>query len=292
MVDRVKPTERVAPQTVGRRVPDVEFATDDGQEIGNRFLRLPELSAGSRLRQDPRSDLSFAAGILFYGLTGRNPNILQDAEGRLPHQRSAALATLKSAVGARLPRLLSLFDDAFAPRITDRFTTADTMLAGLDRVMEPRPLDSGTPEDDLNVIREVMNTEATRRRSDRAKRLSDAPPVGSLEQARERARRERRHILAFVYDPTQPKRGKLGYCLGYFLENRKTRETIHAAFVVALVKLSQVVAVTDILNEKSMESARWVIFDPDLQAKQQAVIYANAQEGEKIACELAARYGS
>ena len=86
--------------------------------------------------------------------------------------------------------------------------------------------------------------------------FGDRPPIGSLEEARERARRERRHILAFVYDPTQPKRGKLGYCLGHFLENRKTLETIEAAFVVALVKLSQVVDVTDILNNKSMESAR------------------------------------
>ncbi len=391
------------------RMPDVEFATDDRQEIGNRFLRLPELSAGSLRKQDPSSDLSFAAGILFYVLTGRNPDILQDAEGRLPHQRSEVLAILESAVGARLPRLLSLFDHAFARRIADRFTTADAMLARLDQVMEPRPLDSGTPEDDLNAIRELMDTQATRRRSERVKRLNDAlnqiqrvhddtrkllgvpmsrrqtgfhvtgdlgrntlgwvmpgsdddvlsvkcevrevgdelvirlsgepvfrtstetprygdrfdevvrswliarslsavadpdalpsesglfgdrPPIGSLEQARVGARRERRHILAFVYDPTQPKRGKLGYCLGYFLDNRKTRETINAAFVVALVELSQVVAVTDILNNKSMESPRWVVFDPDLQAKQQAVIYANPQEGEKIACDLATRYGS
>ena len=63
------------------------FETEHGQEVGNRFLRLPELSAGSRLKQDPRSDLSFVAGILFYLLTGQNPDLLQDAEGRLPHQR-------------------------------------------------------------------------------------------------------------------------------------------------------------------------------------------------------------
>ena len=45
---------------------DDGFATEHGQEVGNRFLRLPELSAGSPLKQDPRSDLSFVAGILFY----------------------------------------------------------------------------------------------------------------------------------------------------------------------------------------------------------------------------------
>ncbi len=69
-------------------VPDLEFQTEHGQEVGNRFLRLPELSAGSLDKKDPRSDLSFAAGILFYVLTGGHPDVLQDGYGRLPHQRS------------------------------------------------------------------------------------------------------------------------------------------------------------------------------------------------------------
>ena len=68
------------------RIEGVDFRTEHWEEVGNRFLRLPELSAGSLLKQDPRSDLSFVAGILFYMLTGQSPNVLQDAEGRLPHQ--------------------------------------------------------------------------------------------------------------------------------------------------------------------------------------------------------------
>ena len=49
-----------------RRGAEINFETEDGQEIGNRFLRLPELAAGSPLKQDVRSDLSFAGGILHY----------------------------------------------------------------------------------------------------------------------------------------------------------------------------------------------------------------------------------
>ena len=82
--------------------PDIDFATEHWQEVGNRFLRLPEFSAGSFLKQDPRSDLSFAAGILFYMLTGKHPDLLQDAEGRLPHQRSQALAVLQDIAGRAL----------------------------------------------------------------------------------------------------------------------------------------------------------------------------------------------
>ena len=69
-------------------------------------------------------------------------------------------------------------------------------------------------------------------------------PFGSLEDAQAEAHRGRRNILAFVYDPTQKQRGRLQHGLGYLLEYRKTRETINAASVVALVPLSQVTAVT------------------------------------------------
>ena len=117
-------------------------------------------------------------------------------------------------------------------------------------------------------------------------------PSGSLEDARAEAIRRGRNILAFVYDPTQEERGRLQHGLGYFLQNRKTRETINAAFIVALVPLSQVAAVTKILDNESMESSRWIVFDPHLDPLEQQVIRANPKEGERIALDLANRFGS
>lgn len=149
-----------------------DLETELGQELGNRFLRLPELSAGSSLKQDPRSDLSFAAGILYFLLTGQHPNVLQDAEGRLPHQRSQVLETLDRVAGSRLRRLLALFDRAFAPQIADRFTDADAMLAELDIVMEPRT--GARPEAVLQDIIEALGTEAAHRQAATAARLDDA----------------------------------------------------------------------------------------------------------------------
>ena len=154
------------------KVANDVLATEQGQELGNRFLRLPELSAGSSLKQDPRSDVSFAAGILYFLLTGQHPNILQDAEGRLPHQRSQALETLARVAGSRLQRLLALFDRAFAPQIADRFTDADEMLAQLEHVMEPRMEDHS--ETVLQDIIEALGTEAAHRQSATASRLNDA----------------------------------------------------------------------------------------------------------------------
>ena len=388
-------------------VDGLSFATEQGQEVGNRFLRLPELSAGSPLKQDPRSDLSFVAGVLFYVLTSRNPNVLLDAEGHLPHQRPDNLAKIRQVAGPGLTRLLSLFDTAFSPQIAHRFTDADVMSEKLEGVMKPR-VTGRSEEDLLKDIRETVDTQAARRRADTHARLGEAlnhiqrvhedarkslgftvnrtqsnwnisetlgrntlgwvkpgsdeallsvkcevreagdeivislsgapvyrtsidtplyddsfdeklrfwlidrlhdtvinpdslppeadnfqehRPFGSLEDAKAEAHRTGRNILAFVYDPTQEQRGRLQHCLGYFLENRKTLDTINSAFVLALVQLPQIAAVTSILNNESMERSRWIVFDLDLEPLEQAVIRANPQDGERIAHELANRFG-
>jgi len=151
----------------------IDFRTEHRQEVGNRFLRLPELSPGSALKQDPRSDISFAAGILFYLLTGDHPDVLEDGEGRLPHQRTAALAKLQRAAPTQLARLLTLFDDAFSTRIADRFATVEAMRERMDRMMQNDPSGSSVNED-LVAIREALDTSVNRRLTATAAKLNDA----------------------------------------------------------------------------------------------------------------------
>ncbi|PWB94098.1 serine/threonine protein kinase [Methylosinus sporium] len=152
---------------------DADFQTEHWQEVGNRFLRLPELSAGSYLKQDPRSDITFCAGILFYVLTGDHPAVLEDAEGRLPHQRGEAPSRLLKASGARLRRLLSLFDNAFEPKIANRLSSVEVMRDAVMTIMAPEdPI--GSPENDLIAIRTVMNTQSERRRLESINRFECA----------------------------------------------------------------------------------------------------------------------
>ncbi|MYK12435.1 MAG: protein kinase, partial [Acidobacteriia bacterium] len=150
-----------------------ELETEDRQELGNRFLRLPELSAGSSRKRDPRSDLSFAAGICFFMLTGRFPYVLQDAEGRLPHQRSEVLEVLHDTAGSSSTRLLSFFDRGFAPQIADRFFDADEMLKCTHKIIGQFHVAS-TPNDDLSAIREIFDTSATRQQYSTHSRISEA----------------------------------------------------------------------------------------------------------------------
>jgi len=153
-------------------MPETDFRTECGQEIGNRFFRLPELAAGSVLKQDPRSDLSFVAGILFYTLTGENPDIIQDAEGRLPHQRGHMLARLGDMAGARLQRLAAFFDTAFAPKIADRPYDAESLKKKLNDILVNEVNQSA--QDDLSAILEVVNTMAELRRVETARSIDVA----------------------------------------------------------------------------------------------------------------------
>lgn len=57
-------------------------ATYDGQQLGNRFLHLPELQRGAR---DPRSDITQLCGVFLYTITGIPPISLVNAQGEYPH---------------------------------------------------------------------------------------------------------------------------------------------------------------------------------------------------------------
>lgn len=379
-------------------IAGAEFQTEDWQEIGNRFLRLPELSAGSFSKQDPRSDICFAAGILFYLLTGDHPDILDDSAGRLPHQRSDALAKLHQSASKRLNKLLTVFDGAFATRITNRFSNAHAMRARIDWMMQDQKTGSSSDEN-LAALREILSSKANRQLNETVAKINEGlnevrqvfdqvslalggnlairqgntdvtnirggttfywsrpsstdrifsttlevlpsgdeivfrlsgeavhrtefnepayndefkhavqswlvsrliailsdpdalppeadlfreiRPLGSLKAAEEEAKRTNRLILAFVYDPSQPKRSDLEWALGAFLQNQRTRDLMNRAFVTVLVPLAAIKSISDILNQQSMETARWVLFDQYLHPKNQEVIYANPEEGERI----------
>jgi serine/threonine-protein kinase len=123
--------------------PEQAHDTGVGQELGNRFLRLPELSVGSEAKRDPRSDLAFVAAILLYSLTAIVPANLLDQAGKMPHQRDAVLDLLRDHVPrhALLP-LLSVFDKSFSHVLASRYETAAELREALVRVGDASPQSS------------------------------------------------------------------------------------------------------------------------------------------------------
>lgn len=146
-------------------LPDLKFSTLDSQEVGNRFLRLPELSAGSLNKKDPRSDISFTAGIFFYVLTGSHPDQLLDDRGRMPHQRSELLKLIKIPDDATGRKLLSFFDHCFAYETEDRYKNIDVFITRLNQILKPEK-QAMSSRDDFDEIEKLLNVPEDKRRID------------------------------------------------------------------------------------------------------------------------------
>lgn len=103
-----------------------------GEEVGNRFLRLPEHASGGR---DFRSDVTMLVGLLHHALTGREPKVLRDESGCPPQGRPEERAILEEKFeGRRLLRVLSIFDRGFSLALESRFQSVDEFIAAVEGV--------------------------------------------------------------------------------------------------------------------------------------------------------------
>lgn len=108
-------------------------ASYDGQQLGNRFLHLPELHRGAR---DPRADITQICGVLLYSLTGVIPISLVDENGLHPHQIESTRLILENSISKQSVKnkLLRLFDKGFQLRIDDRWQTVATLAEALEKI--------------------------------------------------------------------------------------------------------------------------------------------------------------
>ncbi len=119
--------------------------TPPNEQIGNRFLALPELQRDGSYKRDPRSDVTCAAGLVFFGLTGVTPRVLQDEKGRLPHQ------TVNLSEEAFC--LKSFFDRSFQLPVDQRWQSAKTAHQALSAL-----LDKSEPAINTEAIIEKINS--------------------------------------------------------------------------------------------------------------------------------------
>ncbi|WP_158454143.1 serine/threonine protein kinase [Stenotrophomonas muris] len=112
--------------------------TRAGQELGNRFVRLPEMTAG-QLRNDPRSDVTFVVAILFYLLTNEYPRTLSfGGGGEPPHKRLRNSFPTTTKDDPRMDRLTSIFDVGFQLAPNLRFQSIDNLIERIDEIQHPR----------------------------------------------------------------------------------------------------------------------------------------------------------
>lgn len=113
-----------------------EFQTKVAQEIGNRFLRLPENAPGHHLH-DVRTDVTFLVGLLFYMITGAQPRVLRDAQGRMPHESFRDRIPAQVLDDARWERIRRLLNIGFQENPEHRIQSAQDLLALLSNLAPP-----------------------------------------------------------------------------------------------------------------------------------------------------------
>lgn len=119
--------------TTERSQSEPGFDTDTGQEMGNRFLRLPEDARGAS-RRNPRSNDTFLVGLLLFLLPGRAPRILRDACDRPPHEALDPLLPESTKKDHRWQALLGIFRQGFQVDIEARFQTVKLLHTALEAV--------------------------------------------------------------------------------------------------------------------------------------------------------------
>lgn len=141
-------------------------ATEIAEEVGNRFLRLPELAPNSPTKRDPRSDLTFCAGVLLYAMTGDNPAVLMDSQDQLPHQVEKISGKLQ-ALGDdwRVRQLRRFFDTAFQHAMNRRWQSANELKSELLRIESGAGEVSTTHEALLEEVRALQSSTSLKSRA-------------------------------------------------------------------------------------------------------------------------------
>ncbi len=113
---------------------DEDDLTRVGEEVGTRFLRLPEHAFGER---GSASDVTQLAGVFFFVVTGLEPRVLTDQTGLKPHQRPEARAALADLLTERqLRRIMSVFDKAFATELPARYPSGPDLIDDLEKALQ------------------------------------------------------------------------------------------------------------------------------------------------------------
>jgi eukaryotic-like serine/threonine-protein kinase len=136
---------------------DDDNKTPSGEQLGNRFLLLPEQKVGEVAKRDDKSDISCAVGLFFYVLTGLNPIVPIDEQNRKPHQRENAKAVFEKIPDHEREKLNIIFDKGFEIYIERRWQTIQSLILQIIELEESTPMEINNEKDLINAILQKMS---------------------------------------------------------------------------------------------------------------------------------------
>lgn len=104
------------------------------EQMGNTFLRLPEMNVDDGSRRDPRSDLTAVCGILYFLLSGRPPVQLEDQGNQPPHRRTTGMIREILKDDSRRSHVEVFLDKGFKVGIDRRFQSIHELRNQLEAI--------------------------------------------------------------------------------------------------------------------------------------------------------------
>lgn len=145
-------------------IPEQDMLTEAGQELGNRFFRIPDLMAG-RQKRDCRSDITQAIGVLFFLLTGRAPRILIDENLLSPHKAMADAIPITTTSDNRWSLIERIFEVGFQPSIDLRFQNTNEVLQSIKKIInyssEEKRVDTTSTQQVIDELNTLMSNAKT-----------------------------------------------------------------------------------------------------------------------------------
>ena len=133
--------------------------TTINQQLGNRFLLLPELVSGNKEQKRlVESDISQACAIFFYLMTGTIPNALLDGDGKMPHRRIEANDIIRNKISNDVVRqnIFHIFDKAFSNNVSERYHSVTEIYDDLKMLEEIKVNEMGK---EIIMKNEIINVE-------------------------------------------------------------------------------------------------------------------------------------
>lgn len=102
------------------------------------------------------------------------------------------------------------------------------------------------------------------------------------------SREQNKPLFLVIFDGAHPKKSKLNYSLGYFLEYQTTKRLVHERFIQAIVDVNSDGARQFVPADDPLENCLWVVLNPNGSVVRREGVYGNPDEGLRRVREVVA----
>jgi eukaryotic-like serine/threonine-protein kinase len=148
------------------------FSSDPEQQVGNRFVILPEFNVVGEDKRDRISDITQIVGLLFFAMTGVVPGHMEDSQIRKPQERPPGKEQLQGLSDKVLRQANRIFEVGFSNEKLRRWQTIPALRAEVKKLLSPDQRDARPFADRIGALKQRLAETPTYALIDRVDQLT------------------------------------------------------------------------------------------------------------------------